>query len=488
MKKFQKNFWPVILVIAVFFTYPGRLGVYFNMASAHETGIMENTGEVLQREKNCGNKLKNAKKETNPKLHLLVAIDNSGSMSKSGKIVKKAIQSVYNLIKKENVVLSVDYILFNEEKRKYMKDINVPKIKYGGETSVYQGIQKINSWINAKVKSGTKKGIQPGVLVISDFFSSRDKNKNYYTLKTARSEQKSINALTRKWNRMISNNKLRMRLIQWESLSDNESSSKTLEIQSKKGKIKEGFQVQVPELELYRQFLGSVYNKDRKIKPVIEQKVIGNCICEVLKLIFGIDDMEWLEEPEGIVYDKWATIEVKESFQLLVRIDSKKKNNKVDSISYCKTGKNFSASSLFKGDFTEIYYAEDIIEEELEIILGKPGFRIHCLYVPVIGFSPSIQPSSGRVSTEEDISLELKHDFEDNDIRWRKFVRPEVFIVEITSKDSGEKIFKRKYKFTKEKILFRCPEAGKMKLEIYYKGIKGKKHIIRERNINVTNV
>lgn len=178
-----------------------------------------------------------------PDTELLIALDNSGSMKKTGKEMEEVIELIGKLLEARDVKIPVTYLLFNENVH-YVEDERKINLETGKETCIWQGIEHADSWIKDRIADG--KNVK--LLFISDLFSSRKLEKSgitFYTFETASEEQENINMVVDQWKQWEAEKKLDVVVWTWKSLCTGEDSQNTITYLEKNNKeaAENGYQV-----------------------------------------------------------------------------------------------------------------------------------------------------------------------------------------------------------------------------------------------------
>lgn len=316
------------------------------------------------------------------KKKLLVAIDNSGSMRPLDPVVQEVLQMIFALENLDPDSLSVEYLLFNAEGTKQFslsdgsalsleeKIKNGEKIiDYHGETSVYIGFEKMNEWVEAN-KEQEKNG-SISLLVLSDLYSSRDKNGNIFTKKSANWEQHTINTWILNWRKLIRDDILNVLFIHWESMTPGESMNHTLDYVKEGGDVDGGYQV-ILDKKLIKEFLADEVQTRGDINSKAEQEIVGEAACYLFKMIKETDKLFWREA--GVIQkpDMSVQIGVPRDKKVFIRIDKEDGKSGVKAV-YNKTGQECPVEICLEGSVIEIYYAEELEQRVLEIQAEQEG-------------------------------------------------------------------------------------------------------------------
>lgn len=415
-------------------------------------------------------------------IHLLVAIDCSGSMKPSDTVISEAIQTIVELIEKESIISSVDYLVFNAQKAEFVSYEEVLTVQCEGETSIYKGIEQMNAWVEQEVQNNQLQGISTGMLLFSDLFSSRDKEGKCFTLDTAEQEQKEISEWIGTWKNLIEQEILNVRFIQWESMAEGESSEMTLDSLNDNRNVQNGFQVQIDGMDRYRLFLGEI--RSDNMTSQLEQQVVSDCVCEVLKVITGLEDLEWREAGDISKWNNPKDIKIPNSYQLFIRIDYPPENGDDVYIIKDKDKENVFAFQLLKGTASNIYLVENIEKQRINIGSEKLGSKIYYLFIPQISFSVTFSRSN-RVTTNEEIRMRLQANCGEGDIRWGVLEPSKTIILEIVDEQSEKCILEKQFSYTEEAMVFTCSQEGNVKIKVHYLDIQGEKQLIKEVSMNV---
>lgn len=368
---------------------------------------------------------------TTGEIHLLVAIDNSGSMKPSGRVIHDTIEMISALVEKELPVSSVEYMLFNAGGTEFVSADELFPINYGGETSIYLGMEQVNAWLEEHVQNDKEQGIRTALILFSDLYSSRTAGNGCYTEDTAKEEQETIKSWAESWNAWIGDECLNACVIQWESMAEGESSSRTLD--QELDSYAAGFQVQLAPLGDHLLELGDVkLDKDNQ-NIQIEQRVVGNCLERVLEVITGVTGQTWKDMGEISRSNNPMTLRVNTGYKrLIIRIDSTGPDNNCFEFFNSETGAEYPAERIFEGEVTNVYMAGEAPVGRLGIRAVNSGLHhVYYLTIPQITVKAKFEKSSGRAAVGEEIAINIIAECGEDDIRWNDTPLPLNICIEI---------------------------------------------------------
>lgn len=418
---------------------------------------------------------------------LLVAIDNSGSMGPSVKIIHDTTEMISALVKKELPTSAVEYMLFNADKAEFVSADDLFPINYGGETSIYLGMEQINTWVEERVRENEEQGIRTALILFSDLYSSRTVERDHYTEETAQGEQEDIDTWTQNWKMWIEDGSLDVCVIQWESMAAEESSSRTLE--QDLDSYSTGFQVQLSSLEDHILQLGDVQLDKNNQNVQTEQRVVGDCLERVLEVITGVTGQTWGEEKWVAKWnDNRATINIYNECRLIVRVDSDKPGSEQAKFYYSGSEEECSAERIFQGEVTDVYILESVPIGTLDIqVADVESQHVYCLAIPRIKMEAEFEKSSGRIAVGEEIVINITAKCEERDIRWKDTDLPLEICIKIEDMDDSSRII---YKETLsahpgESFILVPGIAGNFSAVVYYTDPDGNKQKIGRAILNV---
>lgn len=414
--------------------------------------------------------VKAAEKVTDTGMELLIAVDNSGSMKDTG--MDEVIQFVSKQMEHGKMVSTVEYLTFNAEQVDYVEPNKVSTLKYTGQTSIYAGLEEVNHWVSNKIDE--EKATNIGVIVFSDLFSSRDSKGKRYKLESALQEQKKIAEWAEEWNTKVEKGKLKIRFISWESMCPGESREMKVEAMTSESQLKNGFQVVLGETEKYRIDIAEMNKWDSDL--TLEQKRIQFCSCEVIKLITGIDDLEWEKETLSVRDSSYKKIELPESYQLLLQFNYEENSTETEFVFGSET--KLQPQVLLKGQGTQIFLLNNIENTELPIKMNFGKAHIYYLCVPNIQFGMSLTAGINEVGKE--VTLTIKPDCSESDWRWRDFLNEE-YIFELIDASTNKVISRDKIKYGKAEYSFSFPQRGEMEVKVSYINSNKQKQLIGTR-------
>lgn len=423
--------------------------------------------------------------KTVQELHLLVAIDNSGSMGPSGRVIHDTIEMISALVEKELPISDVEYMLFNVDGAVFAPRDELFPIMYNGETSIYIGMEKINAWIKEHVQSDKGKEIRPALILFSDMYSSRTKMKQRYNENTAREEQEMINRWAENWNALAEEGNIDICIIQWESMADGESRDWTLDQELVSYDM--GFQVQMEPLRKYILDLGDVKLEENNQNVKIEQDVVGGCLERVLEVITGVSGQKWRDIGEITEWRNSMAITVKKGYRLIVRIDSKKPDSNELEFYDLKTKQEYSVERIFEGEITDVYITGDVPVDKLEIRASNPELQhVYYLTIPQISMEAEFEKRSGRIEVGEDIIINIIAKCEEGDIRWGDTDLPLDIYVEIEDIDQYCTVYEKSLSaYPGDKLILTASSVGNYRIIIYGIDMSGNKEEIGRTILNV---
>lgn len=219
-----------------------------------------------------------------PDTELLIVLDNSGSMKKTGKEMEEVIALIGKLLEARHVKIPVTYLLFNENVHN-VEDERKINLETGKETCIWQGIEHADSWIKDRIADG--KNVK--LLFISDLFSSRKLEKSgitCYTFETASEEQENINMVVEQWNQWEDEKKLDVVVWTWKSLCAGEDSQNTIAYLENNNReaVEKGYQVTLNSLKS-ENIIGLNFVKDKTA-------FTKNAVRSFEMLLYGMDE-DW---------------------------------------------------------------------------------------------------------------------------------------------------------------------------------------------------
>lgn len=374
--------------------------------------------------------------ETIGETQLLVAIDKSGSMELSENIIKDTTEMISSLIKKELPTSAVEYMLFNADGCEFVSADALFPINYGGETSIYLGMEQINTWVEEHVRDNSERGIRTALILFSDLYSSRTKSNCCYEKITAEDEQNDIDTWTESWNVWIEEGSLDVCVIQWESMADGEDSSRTLEKELEP--YSKGFQVELscPENNILQ--LGNVKLDRDHQNMQTERRVVGSCLERVLEVITGVSGQTWGDEKHIIKWDNnKVTFNTDKVCMLFIRIDSDKLDREQTNIIFLESEDKYTVEQIFQGEVTNVYMVENVPVDKLEIQVADANSQhVYCLTIPQIKMEAKFENHEGRIEVGEEITINITAKCKDRDIRWKDTELP--LKISITIKDMDD--------------------------------------------------
>ena len=261
----------------------------------------------------------NAEEKQNLETEVLVVIDSSGSMKQLDIAIREVLQMILSFETLEHYKLMAEYFLFNETGIEWItmdrkSATPIEEIQYGGETSIYVGLEGINDWVNKELEDNTSINL----LMLSDLFSSRDKNGKIFDWETARREQRRIDIWITEWKKLIRKNKFNPFFMRWESMTPKENIYKTLEYLEKNGNISNGYQIVLQGMQ-NNEFLMQEVKTENDINA--EQEIVGESACYILEIITEKNNLFW--KKKGLIKqpDMSVKINVPRGKRLLIRID-----------------------------------------------------------------------------------------------------------------------------------------------------------------------
>lgn len=444
----------------------------------------ENVQFVIRKEEEPGDEKSVVVTE---KIHLLVAIDNSGSMGPSGKVIQETIEMISVLVKDLLPESSVEYLLFNANRAEFVSADNLNSIGYGGQTSIYLGMEKINAWVEEQVQSNRDQGIRTGLILFSDLFSSRTKDgpTSKYDEETAKEEQEDIDKWVSKWNDSVKDGDLDVCVIQWESMTEGEDSSLTLD--QPLDTYTEGFQVKLEPLGNNLLELGDVGLEKDGHNIQIEQDVFGKCLAGVLGVITGVEKQEWSDMGKIERWNNPLIFRIKAGYKLVIRIDSTEPESNVFHLSYSETKEEYPVQHIFCGKVTDVYIAGNVPADKLEILADNPKSQhVYYLTIPQIKMEAKFKKSGGRVEVGEDITINIVAECREDDIRWRDTSLPLNICVEIEDRDQRCMVYEEAFSVMHGDNLVLTPRTiGNFKVVVYYTDSFGSKTEIGRNILNV---
>lgn len=310
---------------------------------------------------------------------LLVVIDNSGSMRSLDTVIQETLQIISAFDELAQDELTVDYLLFNADKIEVVSAEEIrfvqEAMKYQGETSVYKGLEKVEEWVNAN-----KEQVPISILVLSDLFSSRDKNGDIFNWKAAKEEQNKINLWTAEWSSLIKADMLSALFIYWDSMAPGESVDMTLNALKENQNVSAGYQVKLYGLGNSDLLVDEMYS-DGNINVNAEQEIAEKTACHILKIILGTEKVLW--RPAGTIRQPNMSIPIKvpKSSKALIRIDKDggKSETKILDV---RNENEYPAKTFLEGEGIELYYIEETEKGIINVQTDQEGSTVYYILLP----------------------------------------------------------------------------------------------------------
>lgn len=433
-----------------------------------------------------------------PEVHLLIAVDISGSMKQLDEVIDELLGFATQLAQNESI--QTDYLTFNTKVNENMNYEDIVSVCYQGETSVYCGMNSINEWIEKEMQSS--KNIRMGVIVLSDLFTSRDKDGKYYTVEQAKEEQNILNNWAYGWNDLIKKGVLSVCFISWESLTEGEQKVNVLESSIESGNIKKGFQVELSDLEDYMIDISDYMSQHDGAHQQLKQDMVSNYVCGIMKVLTGLDGLEWKKVGNTNKWQHSADIEIQESYRVFIQVNMQEDNKQQGSEKeFCQVdfqekvsevgGMNKNEFDLLLDDVSiKLYMAESTQKKRMKVttVPLDCSSEIWILYIPDIIITPNLDKYL-EANAGDKIQLTINsNDCGPADIRWSRFSKNKTIIIEVKDRENKEKIIcSCSFSLGEDNIVFSIPAAGKMDIEISYLDWKDEKVVIKDLPLEIKN-